>query len=116
LKDGPHALGEHSRGLETGRDAWVYNHSRAALDANLARFLNTYDEERERFGAHAEQLRLTKPKGADTVGIVTTDDTRIKWTSGLRDRLAKNRPVDRSGAQIVASQIGRASCRERLES
>src|SRR5699024_8139148 len=55
LKDGPHALGEHSRGLETGRDAWVYNHSRAALDANLARFLDTYDEERESFRAHAEQ-------------------------------------------------------------
>src|SRR5699024_3889409 len=92
-----------SRGLETGRDAWVYNHSRAALDANLARFLDTYDEERESFRAHAEQQHLTKPKGADTIGVITTDDTRIKWTSGLRDRLAKNRPVDRSGAKILAS-------------
>src|SRR5699024_8118311 len=101
--DGTRVFNSYSAGLQTNRDAWVYNPSRAALDANLARFLDTYDEERERFRSHAEQQRLTKPKGADTIGVVTSDEKRIKWTSGLRDRLAKNRPVDRSGAQIVAS-------------
>src|SRR5699024_5645796 len=69
--DSIRVFGEHSRGLETGRDAWVYNHSRAALDANLARFIATYDDERERFTAHTEQKRITNPKGSDTVGVVT---------------------------------------------
>src|SRR5699024_4516084 len=102
-KDGTRALGEHSRGLETGRDAWVYNHSRTALDANLARFLDTYDEERERFGAYAEQQHLTKPKGADTVGVVTTDETRIKWTRSLRDRLAKSKSLARQSGRTALS-------------
>ena len=99
--DGIRVFSEHSRGLETGRDAWVYNSSREALDVNLRRFITTYDEERERFAAHAQQQQLSRPKGPDTVGVVTTDDTRIKWTSGLRDRAAKNRPIHRDGSQIV---------------
>ncbi|GAB2540973.1 DEAD/DEAH box helicase [Brachybacterium huguangmaarense] len=102
-EDGIRVFGDHSRGLETGRDAWVYNHSRNALDANLARFVTTYDEEREHFAAHAEQQHLTSPKGSDTVGAVSTDDTRIKWTSGLRDRAAKNRPIHRDGSRVVRS-------------
>ncbi|MGO1198808.1 MAG: DEAD/DEAH box helicase [Dermabacteraceae bacterium] len=93
----------HSAGLQTNRDAWVYNHSRDALDAHLARFISTYDEERERFAAHAEQQRIAARKGADTVGVVTTDGTRIKWTSGLRDRVAKDRPIDRDGSLVVRS-------------
>ena len=101
--DGIRVFKGYSAGLQTNRDAWVYNHSRNALDANLARFITTYDEEREHFTAHTEHQRLTKPKGVDTVGVVSTDDTRIKWTSGLRDRAAKNRPIHRDGSRVVRS-------------
>ena len=50
-----------------------------------------------------EQHHLTSPKGADTVGVVTTDDTLIKWTSGLRDRLAKNKPLTRQPRRTTTS-------------
>ncbi|MGP5132533.1 DEAD/DEAH box helicase [Brachybacterium tyrofermentans] len=101
--DGTRVFADHSRGLETGRDSWVYNHSRDALDSNLSRFIETYDAERDRFATHTNTHRISKPKGADTVGVVATDDALIKWTSGLRDRLAKDRPIQRTGSQIIDS-------------
>ncbi|MGP9695830.1 type ISP restriction/modification enzyme [Brachybacterium sp. AOP25-B2-12] len=99
----PVVFGGYSAGLQTNRDAWVYNSSRSALDANLARFIGTYSEERARFAGWAEAQKLSAPKGADTVGVVSTDETRIKWTSGLRDRAAKNRDLKRSDANVSHS-------------
>jgi predicted helicase len=101
--DGVLAFGRFSAGLQTNRDAWVYNSSLAALDANLDRFVETYDAERARFAQYAATHNLAAPKGSDTVGVVSTDDTQIKWTSGLRDRAAKNRPLKRSDGTITKS-------------
>ncbi|MFC7375413.1 DEAD/DEAH box helicase [Brachybacterium sp. GCM10030268] len=102
-KDGIRVFHGYSAGLQTNRDAWVYNSSRAALDANLARFIATYDAERVRFAEHAAVQKLTTPKGADTVGAVTTDESRIKWNRSLRDRLAKGRPLARQDDRTALS-------------
>ncbi|SLM95676.1 putative helicase [Brachybacterium faecium] len=102
-KDGVRVFASYSAGLQTNRDAWVYNSSSTALDANLDRFLNTYETERIKFRSYAEQHHLTSPKGADTVGIITTDDTLIKWTSGLRDHLAKSKPLTRQPGRTTTS-------------
>lgn len=101
--DGIRVFGGYSRGLETNRDAWVYSSSRDALDRNLTRFIETYDAERARFAEHAEAHKLSSPKGADTVGIVSTDETRIKWNRSLRDRLAKGRPLTRQPGRTTLS-------------
>lgn len=83
----------YSAGLQSNRDAWVYNSSSSALDKNLKRFIETYNTEHNRFRKHVEANRIDKAKGADTVGVITNDETKIKWTSGLRDRLAKGHPL-----------------------
>lgn len=93
--DGIRVFGEHSRGLETARDLWVYNSSHVSLNANLSRFLETYRTEQARFADYVAAQKLSSPKANDTVGIVTTDATRIKWNRSLRERLAKNRPLTR---------------------
>ncbi|MFB9775037.1 DEAD/DEAH box helicase [Brevibacterium otitidis] len=103
LKDGARVFDGYSAGLQTNRDAWVYNSSNTALDENLLRFVETYEAERARFRDHAEQQRLTNPKGADTVGIVTTDSTLIKWNRSLRDRLAKDKPITRQAGHTTTS-------------
>ncbi|QCR53701.1 damage-inducible protein [Brachybacterium sp. SGAir0954] len=97
------AFGDYSRGLETNRDAWVYNSSSAALNSHLTRFIETYDAERERFAEYAETHKLASPKGPDTVGVVITDETRIKWNRSLRDRLAKGRPLTRQPGRTTLS-------------
>ena len=101
--DGVRAFENYSRGLETNRDAWVYNSSRTTLDANLARFIETYDAERSRFAQHVATHNLTAPKGSDTVGVVSTDDTQIKWNRSLRDRLAKGRALTRQPGHTTVS-------------
>lgn len=100
---GVNAFEDYSRGLETNRDAWVYNSSRTALDANLARFLDTYEAERQRFAEHAATQHIDRPSGADTTGVVTTDDTLIKWNRSLRDRLAKGRPLVRQAGHTATA-------------
>ena len=103
LDAGIRVFGEHSRGLETNRDAWVYNSSREARDTNLTRFIDTYNEERSRFFAYSSAHHLASPKGADTVGVVTNDETRIKWNRSLRERLAKQKPLQRQPGRSALS-------------
>ena len=90
-----------STGLSTSRDSWVYNMSRTALDNNLARFVENYEAERELFVAHAALARNRKPKPSDTAGILTTDERQIKWSHGLRARLANNRPLSRDVSRVT---------------
>ncbi|MCT2178821.1 DEAD/DEAH box helicase family protein [Brachybacterium muris] len=101
--DGVSVFDGYSAGLQTNRDAWVYNSSRTALGANLARFIETYDAERTRFSTYATAQNLTNPKGADTVGVVSADETRIKWNRSLRDRLAKGLPLTRQPDRTTLS-------------
>ncbi|GAA1133863.1 DEAD/DEAH box helicase [Citricoccus alkalitolerans] len=92
---------EFSRGLETNRDFWVYNSSRIALDENLSRFISTYKNEQTRFQAHKEATHLDRAKGTDTGGVVTTDETQIKWNRSLRDRLAKGKSLERQSGRTT---------------
>ena len=80
----------YSRGAETGRDAWVYNFSLPGLRDSAQRLIETYNEERERVhSTRAADLQA----GAKVRDLVTNDETRIKWTSGLYSDLAKNRII-----------------------
>lgn len=101
--DGVRVFRDHSVGLQTGRDTWALNYSLSALERHLARFIETYEAERAKFAKHAESHAITKPKGVDTVGVVTTDETQIKWNRSLRDRLAKGRPLIRQAGRETLS-------------
>lgn len=80
----------YSRGVETGRDPWVYNYSLSALDESCQRLIGTYNDERERIHREQAGARLTEKSVRD---LVTTDETRIKWTRDLYASAAKNRPI-----------------------
>ncbi|WP_314882984.1 type ISP restriction/modification enzyme [Actinomyces oris] len=80
----------YSRGAETGRDAWVYNFSLPGLRDSAQRLIETYNEERER--VHRTRAADLKA-GVKVRDLVTNDETRIKWTSGLYSDLAKNRLI-----------------------
>ncbi len=69
----------YSGGLKTNRDAWVYNFSRAALEANVRHMMATYSTQVGR--PESEQLN---------------DPREISWSSGLRAdaRLGKSHEFD----------------------
>ncbi|WP_232023038.1 DEAD/DEAH box helicase [Actinomyces viscosus] len=80
----------YTRGAETGRDAWVYNFSLPGLRDSAQRLIETYNEERER--VHRTRAADLKAR-AKVRDLVTNDEMRIKWTSGLYSDLAKNRVI-----------------------
>src|SRR5699024_5488440 len=78
--DGTRVFSSPGAGRRTNRHSWAHNHPRAALDAKLAPSLDTPAQHRDRVRPHAEQPRHAKPKGADTSGVDTGDEKRIKCT------------------------------------
>lgn len=70
-----------SAGLQSNRDAWVYNYSRHALAANVSETIATYNSEVERW------LAAGAPQ--DVEGFVDKKASRISWTSSLLASLAR---------------------------
>ena len=75
----------YSRGLETGRDAWIYNFGKRDLTQNVQKFVLFYE---------AERSRLTDQILNDPVSplrdVVDYDTTQISWTSSLITNLSRD--------------------------
>ena len=103
-----------SRGVETGRDSWVYSFSAPGLQDSVQLLIGTYNAERERVHRdHASELAGRTPAKAPVKDLVTTDETQIKWTSGLYNSLQKNRPI-RYDAGATYPALYRPFCRQWL--
>ena len=97
VNDGtPSVFTSGSPGVSTARDPWVYNSSQKALTESIELLIDSFTREQTRFSRHALNAGISNPRGSDTVGIVNADDHLIKWSSGLRERAARNTPIDSS--------------------
>ena len=67
-------VSSRNRGLETGRDAWVYNFSANQLAEAMRVAVTTY--------------------AACKAGNMTNDERKIKWTESLRHMLASGRTIE----------------------
>lgn len=85
---------KYSRGLETSRDAWVYNFSGDKLRANVQRLIDNYNEQIRPFGEFVRANDVARPGEADVTSyLVATpgaaDETRIKWSASLKQHLSR---------------------------
>lgn len=85
-----------SRGLETARDAWVYNFSATTLRASVARLIDSYNNLREPFQDYCESHEITKRDEATVTRFLAatpaaSDPSRIKWSASLKQHLARER-------------------------
>ena len=71
----------YGRGVETTRDAWLYNYQVDRLTANVNRFINDYNEQVRKW---TSQKRSTD----EIDNFVLYDGTRLKWSSRLKENLA----------------------------
>lgn len=72
----------YTRGLETGRDAWVINSSGSKVKLNVASMLDFYNKEIQRVGAAS--LQGSKKERIDQIKpLLSNDATQISWTSSL---------------------------------
>ncbi len=73
----------YSRGAETARDDWAYNFNADDLAANIQRTIATYNEQVIRWHQHRD-------KSVNLDYFVTDDNTKIKWSSRLKECLKAN--------------------------
>ena len=70
----------YSLGVKTNRDGWAYNFNRNALTKNMSRMIDNYNAEVDRW------KRRENPK-AKVDDFVDNDETKIKWSEGLKKKL-----------------------------
>lgn len=86
----------YSLGVNTNRDPWVYNFRQNSLSQNMIHTINTYNSEVRRW-VHRKDLN------ANLDNFVVSDDTKIKWSSGLKQKLQGNQVAEYSVTKIQQS-------------
>ncbi|MCA9926055.1 MAG: N-6 DNA methylase, partial [Anaerolineales bacterium] len=76
-----------SRGAETARDVWAYNFNSDDLTSNISLFIETFNGEVDRW--HNRINRQTKLDN-----FVINDDTKIKWSSRLKECLRRGQKAE----------------------
>ncbi|EMI69790.1 type III restriction enzyme, res subunit [Leptospira noguchii str. Bonito] len=84
-KDSVVIFENYSRGLETARDAWIYNFSKKGLFKNINTTIEAYNNEIDRFS----KLSDTKKQKTDIDDFVTHDSTQISWSSSLQSHFKR---------------------------
>lgn len=82
-KDATVLFENYSRGAETGRDAWNYNHSRNDLEKNIRHMIDFYNQEVQRYKFACEGLGENRYPNIDE--FINNDATKISWTSSLKN-------------------------------
>lgn len=84
-----------TRGLETGRDAWVYNYSAPRLSENVERMTESYDDARQSY-TYSNRGSGNEKDVAEWLQLNTefADQSRLSWSRSLRQLAAKNRRLE----------------------
>jgi predicted helicase len=87
-----------TNGVQTNRDDWVYNLSKNALTANIARMIGFYNQQVDLHGLESKTAGNNDEQVARN--RIDTDTKKIKWTRGLIKNLCRNRRVDFQPSRI----------------
>ena len=92
-------FGTVSRGLNTARDAWVFNSSDAALRRNVGGMIEFYNDQMRAFASQAPGI-----SGTDAArSFVDNDPTRFSWNSNDYQRIARGQPHELRNEMIRSS-------------
>ena len=86
----------YSCGVSTNRDGWCYNASKDKVSANMARMIEFYNSEVDRYQAAGGKNRAGK-----VADFVDANPKKISWTRGLREGLEKHRKAAYSSYAVV---------------
>ncbi len=79
-----------SAGLKTNRDAWVCNYSRTAVDANMRRMIDFYNEQAAGFADYCLTNSIEqKPQAGHVDEFIDNNPTKISWDLGIKNDLVK---------------------------
>ena len=86
----------YSNGVKTNRDAWVYHFNRNTLVENMNGMIDTYNEQVFKWERRAN-------RDANVDDFVVYDDVKIKWSSGLKQKLESGQITEFAAAKIRQS-------------
>ena len=86
----------YSNGVKTNRDAWAYNFSRNTLTENMSGMTDVYNTEVDRWKRQGDQVE-------NLDDFVLSDDKRISWSSGLKQKLKSGQIAEYTEAKIRQS-------------
>ncbi|MCG9134238.1 N-6 DNA methylase [Candidatus Poribacteria bacterium] len=83
-------------GLQTSRDAWVYNFNEDVLIQNVKQMSNLYNAQVMGWKGTPQNLRSVDD-------FLQYDDTQIKWSSGLKQKLEQGQLVEFAESKLRIS-------------
>ena len=86
----------YSNGVKTNRDAWVYNFDRTVLTEKIKRMIENYNAEVARWVQRTD-------READVDDFVVSDETKVKWSSTLKQKLQSGQTAAFTEAKIRQS-------------
>ena len=92
----------YSSGVKSQRDAWCFNASKKAVEANMKRMISFFNSELERFNLAVPGLDR-KSREAQVNGFMDTDSTKISWSDSLKLDMAKNRRAEFEADSLTVS-------------
>ncbi len=85
---------QYGIGCQTARDAWLYNFNRTTLTEKVKCTIDTYNMEMLRWQGTPEVSR------AHVDDFVVDDNAKIKWSSGLKQKLVSGQRAEFSPSKI----------------
>ncbi|SAL76594.1 helicase domain-containing protein [Caballeronia terrestris] len=87
----------YSKGIDTSKDAWCYNFSKAHLEPNIRKSIDFYNSELARFN-----ITRGKTSGeADLDIFLDFDSTKISWGRALKNDILRGKPLNFEPKSIV---------------
>ena len=83
----------YSNGVKTNRDAWVYNFNRNVLAKNVSGMINIYNEQ-------IFKWEHRRDRDANVDNFVVSDEVKIKWSSGLKEKLKSGQSAEFASEKI----------------
>lgn len=83
----------YSAGLKSNRDAWVYNFSAYAVEANVRKMINFYNSQVEDFDKYCTSHGISDRKN-HLNDVIELDSTKISWDGSLQSELVKGRKAE----------------------
>jgi len=91
----------YSCGVQSNRDAWVYNSSRKQLEQKITETTNFYNNEVKRY---KENFAVSSNNSRQNIDVfLSSDETKIKWSSSLKPKVEKGIAHVFDATKIVAS-------------
>ena len=89
-----------SLGVSTNRDVWVYSFNQDSLHNNVQRMLETYTAEVDRWRHQVAEWKRGNAPEPKIDDFVVPDDTQIKWSSSLKDKLKSGKATHFSPEKV----------------